>query len=179
MGQPHMGGPHAGLGLMSTEDYAVPDRMVGLIIGKGGEQIASIQSETGCKVQFAPDSGGMPDRPCQLTGTSEAIAKAKETIERIIQKGQGLPDGNYGENQTMLEVFIPGNKVGLVIGKGGETIKHLQEQAGVKMVMIQDSNVPTTQEKPLRITGSIQACNKAKELVMDLIAEKDMQVCWC
>lgn len=43
------------------------------VIGKGGEQIASIQSETGCKVQFAPDSGGMPDRPCTLTGTAEAI----------------------------------------------------------------------------------------------------------
>ena len=119
----------------------------------------------------------MPDRPCQLMGTPEAIAEAKKTIERIIQKGQGLPD-NFGGDQTMLEVFIPGNKVGLVIGKGGETIKTLQEQAGVKMVMIQDSNVPSNQDKPLRITGPINACQKAKELVMDLIAEKEMVRCF-
>jgi far upstream element-binding protein len=190
MGGGHMG--HPGLGMMTTEDYSVPDRMVGLseylisktpvavlfiasitVIGKGGEQIATIQSDTQCKVQFAPDSGGMPNRPCQLMGTPEAIAEAKKTIERIIQKGQGLPD-TFAGDQTMLEVFIPGNKVGLVIGKGGETIKQLQEQAGVKMVMIQDSNQQTSQEKPLRITGSVGACQKAKELVMDLIAEKDM-----
>ena len=34
----------------------------------------------------------------------------------------------------------------------------LQEKAGVKMVMIQDSNVPSHQEKPLRITGEPQKC---------------------
>jgi far upstream element-binding protein len=43
------------------------------VIGKGGEQIAAIQAETGCKVQFAPDSGGSPDRPCTLTGSPESI----------------------------------------------------------------------------------------------------------
>ena len=43
------------------------------VIGKGGEQIASIQAESGCKIQFAPDSGGLPDRPCTLTGTQESI----------------------------------------------------------------------------------------------------------
>ena len=43
------------------------------VIGKGGEQIAAIQAETSCKVQFAPDSGGLPDRPCTLTGSPESI----------------------------------------------------------------------------------------------------------
>ena len=48
-------------------------------------------------------------------------------IGRIIAKGQGLPDPiALGEGATMLEVQIPGNKVGLVIGKNGETIKQLQ-----------------------------------------------------
>ena len=43
------------------------------VIGKGGEQIASIQAESGCKVQFAPDSGGMPDLNATLTGSHEAV----------------------------------------------------------------------------------------------------------
>ena len=30
MPQPHLGGPHGGLGMVATEDYSVPDRMVGL-----------------------------------------------------------------------------------------------------------------------------------------------------
>lgn len=34
--------------------------MVGLIIGRGGEQITRLQAETGCKIQMASDSGGSP-----------------------------------------------------------------------------------------------------------------------
>ena len=53
--------------------------------------------------------------------------RAKDYIGKIITKGQGLPDNNsMSDGVTMEEVMIPGNKVGLVIGKGGETIKTLQ-----------------------------------------------------
>ena len=45
-----------------------------------------------------------------------------------------------------------------MIGKGGETIKQLQERAGVKMVMIQDTNIPSSMEKPLRISGDPMKC---------------------
>ena len=46
---------------------------------------------------------------------------------KIIEKGQGVPDAQaIADGQTMIEILVPGNKVGLVIGKGGETIKQLQ-----------------------------------------------------
>ncbi len=78
---------------------------------------------------------------------------------QIIQRGQGAPESNgMGDGATMVEIMIPGNKVGLVIGKGGETIRQLQERAGVKMVMIQDSNQPTSMDKPLRISGEAMKC---------------------
>lgn len=43
------------------------------VIGRGGEQITRLQSETGCKIQMAPESGGLPDRVCTLTGSREAV----------------------------------------------------------------------------------------------------------
>lgn len=54
-----------------------------------------------------------------------------------------------------LEIMIPGPKVGLIIGKGGEMIKQLQEKSGAKMVIVQD-NPGQESEKPLRITGDPQ-----------------------
>lgn len=39
--------------------------------------------------------------------------------------GGGMGNGGGG-GQTVVEMMVPGNKVGLVIGKGGETIKQLQ-----------------------------------------------------
>lgn len=55
--------------------------------------------------------------------------------------------------QTTTEMMIPGNKVGLVIGKGGDTIKQLQAKSNCKMMMVQDGPYQTSHEKPLRITG--------------------------
>ena len=70
-GPPGNGAPQ---GAQSSEVIMVPDKMVGLIIGRGGEQITRLQAETGCKIQMAADSQGMPERQCTLTGTPQAIA---------------------------------------------------------------------------------------------------------
>ena len=70
-GPPGNGAPQ---GAQSSEVIMVPDKMVGLIIGRGGEQITRLQAETGCKIQMAADSQGMPERQCTLTGTPQAIS---------------------------------------------------------------------------------------------------------
>lgn len=38
----------------------------------------------------------------------------------------GDDHGGMGDNSGNIEIMVPGNKVGLIIGKGGETIKQLQ-----------------------------------------------------
>ena len=43
-----MEGAPAGPG-MSTEQVMLPDNMVGVIIGRGGEQITRLHAESGCK----------------------------------------------------------------------------------------------------------------------------------
>ena len=117
--------------------------------------------------------------------------------------------GDSGGGQTAVEVMVPGNKVGLVIGKGGETIRQLQvgcrltwgkclsvinnekrdcvslinlcflylkRRGGVKMVIIQDDNIPSAHEKPLRISGDAHKCQLVKEMVLGLLAKREMKV---
>merc|ERR1719225_1437387 len=165
-------------GAPTTELMMVPDKMVGLIIGRGGEQITRLQAETGCKIQMAADSQGMPERQCTLTGTPQAIAEAKVSIDRIISnEGNGPPRGpNFnaptGAGGGMFEMMVPGHKVGLIIGKAGETIKQLQEQSGAKIVIIQDSP-EAANEKPLRITGTPENVEAAKIAVIDIVNQGD------
>ncbi|KAM6954529.1 far upstream element-binding protein 3-like [Aplochiton taeniatus] len=159
-----------------TEDYKVPDRMVGFIIGRGGEQITRIQLESGCKIQIASDSGGQMDRPCSLTGSPESIEQAKRMLGQIVERcrnGPGFHGDGEGGGSIVQEMLIPASKVGLVIGRGGDTIKQLQERAGVKMMMIQDGPMPTGADKPLRISGDPYKIQQARELVLDIIREKD------
>ncbi|XP_068095272.1 far upstream element-binding protein 1 isoform X1 [Hyperolius riggenbachi] len=156
-----------------TEEYKVPDGMVGFIIGRGGEQISRIQQESGCKIQIAPDSGGMPDRSCMLTGSPDSVQTAKRLLDQIVEKGRPTP-GFHGDGggTSVQEIMIPSGKAGLVIGKGGETIKQLQERTGVKMVMIQDGPQNTGSDKPLRITGDPYKVQQAKDMVLELIRDQ-------
>lgn len=88
--------------------------------------------------------------------------------------GGGGPGGQTSGGRTTVEIMIPGPKVGLIIGKGGETIKQLQEKSGAKMVVIQEG--PNQEhEKPLMISGDSHKVEYAKQLVYDLIAEKEMK----
>uniref|UniRef100_A0A5F7ZPT1 Far upstream element binding protein 3 n=1 Tax=Macaca mulatta TaxID=9544 RepID=A0A5F7ZPT1_MACMU len=158
-----------------TEEFKVPDKMVGFIIGRGGEQISRIQAESGCKIQIASESSGIPERPCVLTGTPESIEQAKRLLGQIVDRCRNGPGfhNDIDSNSTIQEILIPASKVGLVIGRGGETIKQLQERTGVKMVMIQDGPLPTGADKPLRITGDAFKVQQAREMVLEIIREKD------
>jgi ribosomal protein S3 len=55
--------------------------------------------------------------------------KAKELIGQIMSKNQPTSVTNnatFTDGQNVVEIMIPGNRAGLIIGKGGETIKQLQ-----------------------------------------------------
>lgn len=58
------------------------------------------------------------------------FSKGKEAISRLVQKFRNAgPSPSYSggsdEGPGMLELLVSGGKVGLIIGKGGETIKML------------------------------------------------------
>jgi far upstream element-binding protein len=76
-------------------------------------------------------------------------------------------------NIEIIEIKVPGNKCGLVIGKGGETIKRLSEQYGVKLVVVQESSAASSGDKPLRITGEPEKVAAAKEAVLQMLDPKD------
>nr|XP_054769541.1 far upstream element-binding protein 1-like [Lytechinus pictus] len=148
-----------------TEEFFVPNKMVGLIIGRQGQQISALQSESACNIQIAPENGMSSDRQVTLTGTPESVKYAQSLILDIVKK----TSQNEAEGNTTVEMLIPPTKVGLVIGKGGEMIKQLQDRSGVRMVMIQDGPVNTGMSKPLRMTGDPQKIEEAKRMVSEVM----------
>ena len=86
--------------------------------------------------------------------------------------GMGPGGGPGGAGGGHFEMMVAGHKVGLIIGKSGETIKQLQERSGAKIIIIQDS-AELAHEKPLRITGDPQAVETAKQLVTEILNQND------
>ncbi|CAF0780159.1 unnamed protein product [Rotaria sordida] len=173
--------------LTFQEDYKIPDKFVGLIIGKGGEQIVRLQAESGCKVQICqlrpepiPSSSNPPDRLANLCGTREAIERARRIMDDIISRGKMSEGGSTsinpysmgGTTTKTIDVMLPSAKCGLVIGKGGENIKRVSEDFGVKMYVVQDSaDVDGIEHKPLRIIGESDRVERAKQYVLDSLSK--------
>jgi rRNA processing protein Krr1/Pno1 len=59
------------------------------------------------------------------------------------------------------------------LGKGGETIKRLQDAVCCKIIIVQDSHAVGASPKPLRIMGPPDAVARAKKMVEDILDSVD------
>lgn len=162
------------------EQVRIPESIVNAFVGRSGsDTLSHLEAESGAKLELMQDQ----ERVITLRGTRESCTKGREMLQQMVNRNGGngtcevlltinMPPPGPGGYPPYQEIMIPGAKVGLVIGKGGDTIKQLQEKTGARMIIIQDG---PNQEviKPLRISGVPQKVEHAKQMVLDLIAQKD------
>ncbi|KAI0107012.1 hypothetical protein GGR51DRAFT_163322 [Nemania sp. FL0031] len=167
----------------------VPDRTVGLIIGRGGETIRDLQERSGCHINIVGESKSVNGlRPVNLIGPHHAAAQAKELILEIVDsdtRNGNNPDGNkparqpkndnYGRDSAQGggdkindSIYVPSEAVGMIIGKGGETIREMQNTTGCKINVSQSSG-PGEVEREIGLVGSHDAISRAKRAIEDKV----------
>ncbi|MBA0774126.1 hypothetical protein Gotri_009355, partial [Gossypium trilobum] len=166
----------------TSKKIDIPQNRVGVIIGKAGETIKYLQLQSGAKIQVQRDMDADPNsvtRPVELMGTAEQIAKAEQLINDVLAEAEAGGSGIVSRRLTghagseHFEMKIPNNKVGLVIGKGGETIKNMQARTGARIQVIPLHLPPgdTSTERTLHIDGTSEQIKTARELVDEVISE--------
>lgn len=79
---------------------------------------------------------------------------------------------SYGYAGSSKKIEIPNGRVGVIIGKAGETIKYLQLQSGAKIQVTRDMeadlNCPT---RPVELTGTPEQIAKAEQLIQEVLSE--------
>ncbi|KAL1552359.1 far upstream element-binding protein 2-like [Salvia divinorum] len=189
---------HPGLGLGGPAQSAyghpgpskkidIPNGRVGVIIGKGGETIKYLQQQSGAKIQITRDMDADPNstsRAVELMGTPDQIAKAEQLINDVLSEadagGSGIVSRRLTGPQSGAERFvmmIANNKVGLVIGKGGETIKSMQATTGARIQVIPLHLPPgdMSKERTVQIDGTSEQIEAAKQLVEEVTSENRMR----
>jgi far upstream element-binding protein len=165
--QKYSGGGGAG-SLITTEDgessveLQIPNHLVGYLIGKSGEHIQKLQRDTGAHCQIAKEGEMRPGdtmRSVVLTGSEGGVREAKRMVDELVAEklqGGGMGGGGREEKKPrdnqdqldryamLLKVAVPNEKVGLIIGKQGATVKGIQEKT---MTFI---HIPTTPDEDNR-----------------------------
>jgi|EP01043_Picozoa_sp_COSAG02_P028508 polyribonucleotide nucleotidyltransferase len=123
---------------------------VPVIVGKGGSNIKRLQQESGAKIDIERGLGSV----CAMYGTEEAVKKARALIEAQLR------DAKYSET-----VECPASAIGAVIGKGGETIRSIQEDSGARVNVERDP-------PSVRLSGAKESVTKARTLVEAVLAKE-------
>ncbi|KAL2192518.1 hypothetical protein P885DRAFT_47484 [Corynascus similis CBS 632.67] len=169
----------------NVETIEIEASLVGLIIGRQGENLRRVESESRCRVQFIPPTGQNDQfRLCRITGPRPQREEAKEMINHIIRDsgmrsgGQGGDRGREGrgpapppvpkEGEDSLQIMVPDRTVGLIIGRGGETIRDLQERSGCHINIVGE-NKSVNGLRPVNLIGSPAAARHAKELILEIV----------
>ncbi|XP_072998850.1 uncharacterized protein [Typha latifolia] len=169
---------------MPSRKIEVPNNKVGVLIGKAGETIRFLQINSGAKIQITRDVEADPQsstRPVELTGSLESISKAEQLIRDVITEAEagGSPAlvargfGTVQSGAEQIEIQVANEKVGLIIGKGGETIKNLQTRSGARIQLI-PQHLPEgdeSKERTVRITGKMEQIEVAKDMIKEVISQ--------
>jgi far upstream element-binding protein len=182
------------------EKIGIPNGFVGFIIGKGGESIASMQRKSGCRVQIQKEhemEPGSTQRIITLTAsTQEAISMCRGIIEEMVlerdrlNQEQGNRSGSHGpgsnaagqaaqlqialsQGHAHVTVTVPNNDVGLVIGKGGMTIRSIQERSGANVQIPSGPDANNPMIRTVNITHQqLEGADFAKTLIEEVLSNK-------
>ncbi|PIA44247.1 hypothetical protein AQUCO_01700090v1 [Aquilegia coerulea] len=162
----------------------VPNNKVGVLIGKSGDTIRFLQLNSGAKIQITRDAEAdrySATRPVELIGTLENINKAEKLIKDVIAEADagGSPSlvaRGFGTIQAsgaaeQIQIQVPNEKVGLIIGKGGENIKNLQTRSGARIQLI-PQHLPEgdqSKERTVRVTGDKRQIEVARDMIREVM----------
>lgn len=139
-----------------------------LIAGDTPEQVARATNEIE-KILFADDQTRAIIRNEQL----RIVAKIKNN-EYNIPTGdfEGLKI-NYNNldipNPNAYIMAVPNECIGVILGKGGETIKNIQKKAEALNVQISADTNPNSQTRNIYVEGSEDAFKRVKVLIDEIV----------
>ncbi|XP_011837275.1 PREDICTED: insulin-like growth factor 2 mRNA-binding protein 2 isoform X7 [Mandrillus leucophaeus] len=173
--------------------------LVGRLIGKEGRNLKKIEHETGTKITISSLqdlSIYNPERTITVKGTVEACASAEIEIMKKLREAfendmlavnthsgyfsSLYPHHQFGPfphhhsypEQEVVNLFIPTQAVGAIIGKKGAHIKQLARFAGAS-IKIAPAEGPDVSERMVIITGPPEAQFKAQGRIFGKLKEEN------
>lgn len=165
-------GPNGEPAPKTDEEYAqtqitlraiVSSKEAGVIIGKGGKNVADLRDETGVKAGVSKVVQGVYDRVLTITGGCDAVSRAYAVVARALLEGAPAVGmgGVVASNGTHpIKLLISHNQMGTVIGRQGLKIKHIQDVSGVRMVA-QKEMLPQSTERVVEVQGTPEGIQRA------------------
>jgi transcription antitermination factor NusA-like protein len=138
---------------------SIPTEAVGLVIGKQGRTLIALSEATKCKVHLQSHydlAAGARERAVVFEGETSCVKNAALQVIKLVADRKTttalLSDPFRAaavvgtEKQVLAKWIIPKDRCGILIGKGGAGIKHINQASGawVKIAHVEESSPGAT-----------------------------------
>ncbi|KAM8954326.1 RNA-binding protein Nova-2 isoform 2-T2 [Pelodytes ibericus] len=168
----------------------IPSYAAGSIIGKGGQTIVQLQRETGATIKLSKSKDfypGTTERVCLVQGTAEALLSVHSFIaEKMREVPQGAVKAEMGvlmppqttinaERAKQAKLIVPNTTAGLIIGKGGATVRSIMEESGAWVQLSQKPAGPNLHERVVTVSGEAAQVQQALRSIIHKAREDPPQ----
>ncbi|CAK9065085.1 unnamed protein product [Durusdinium trenchii] len=147
----------------------VHSEVTGALIGRGGEKINALCRETGARIEISRDDVG-PERTVTITGSEDAVDKAARAIEEILSNDRKSL-AHQPEHEKVM--YVSGSFIGMIIGRGGESIKAMSRESGAKIEVSKDDVGDRDADRRVTIHGTAEAVEKASQMIQDIVSRSE------
>lgn len=150
------------LNLFSSESddtiyrYLCPERIIGRIIGKGGDIINQLRADSQAKITIGERVPGCRERVVTITSSSEktnlfgdmedCVCPAEDALYRLHEKlvrNDPSDDENTVVSHDSLSLLVPSDQIGHIIGKGGHVLQGIKSNTEANIRILKGEYVPS------------------------------------
>ena len=107
-----------------------------------------------------------------ITGTRDAISDVVQLlVKKMKERHQELNDSDTERERTM-KIVVANSTIGMVIGKGGETVEQMKQRSGTN-ILISKKGEEKTPERMITLVGE----SRSNQIALDMILEKVNKTC--
>lgn len=127
-----------------TEEFPLPESSVSRVIGSGGTGLLELRRMAGVvDVKVVSNKNG--GDALRVVGVPECVKHCGKLVSEIVEQCERRPPQGVASPRDVERVFtVPADKVGQIIGRGGETIKRWRELSGVHSANFDTQTAPKT-----------------------------------
>ena len=164
-------------------DIYIDNKHAGALIGRGGENLALLQRETGAHLDIQQQSAMKPgdDRRLVTVKGEESCANAlKLRIEQFMRDREAPAPAPTASTHAFTENFeVPDARVGTIIGRGGMKMREIMENTRTSLKIPTAHDVGNPAVRTIQISADVEddilACKAEILTLLDATAQQSAQ----
>lgn len=137
--------------------YLCSVKKIGSIIGRGGEIVKQLRSDTQAKIRIGDTVPGCDERVVTIYSSSRKTNRFYDTGDDICPAQDALfkvheslltvdslndEDADADAPQVTVRLLVPSDQIGCIIGKGGQIVQGIRSDTGAQIRILKSEHLP-------------------------------------